>query len=141
LLDNHRILVAAPSYLERNEGLATIDDLARHECLVLTVNRDGEHWRLHGTQEERSIRPSGRLRTNNGDAIRQLAMDGQGIAFLSSVMVADPIRSGQLVQVLPQWKGRDSGVYAVCPPPAPFRPAVHALVEFLLGRWRDNMGL
>lgn len=135
LLGNRRLLVASPGYLAAHGPITGPGDLKRLDCLALTINRDGELWRMVGPEGERSIRPQGRVRADSGDAIRRLAIDGAGVAFLSEVNVSDAMRAGQLVQVLPQWSGRETGVYAVFPPPRPINPAVDAFVKFLLSRW------
>lgn len=136
LMDNRRLLVAAPAYLERHGAPAAVAELAQHACLNLAVNRDAELWRLAGPEGERSLRPQGRIRADNGDAIRRFAIDGLGIAFLSSATVAAALGSGELVQVLPQWSGRPTGVYGVCPQrPAP--PPARAAMDFLAGRWPE----
>lgn len=137
LLSNCRILVASPAYLAKRGVPAELDDLKQHECIMLTVNRDGEHWRLVGKHGERSIRPRGRARADSGDAVRQFAIDGMGIGFLSAVTVAPTIRSGELVQVLPQWTGRDTGVYCVCAH-QPVDQTARAVIDFLSKRWKDN---
>lgn len=134
LLDNRRVLVAAPRYLELNGTPSDAGDLAHHACLNLAVNRDAELWRLVGPEGERSFRPLGRIRADNGDAIRQLAIDAMGIAFLSSATVASALSEGTLVQVLPEWTGRATGVYGVCPQ-RPAAPAAKAAMEFLASRW------
>lgn len=136
LLDNRRILVAAPRYLERHRAPASVDDLAQHACLVSTASQDGEYWRLFGPGGERLFRPRPRIRTDNGDAVRQLAVDGHGIAFHSAVTMAGSIRRGELVQVMPQWTGRETGVYGVYPP-RPLGPVGRAFLEFLAARWTD----
>ncbi len=137
LMSNRRILVAAPCYLQKHGPMRTVDDLKQHECLVLTVNRDGELWRLNGPQGECSVRPQGRVRADNGDAIRRFAIDGLGVAFLSEVTVAESIRSGVLTQILPDWGGRDTGVYGVCPP-GPIAPAAKAVIAFLTHSWVEE---
>jgi DNA-binding transcriptional LysR family regulator len=137
LLANRRILVAAPRYLERHGVPAQVDELGRHECLVSTASHDGALWRLFGPSEERAFCPRGRMRADNGEAIKQCAIDGLGIAFHSAVSMADAIASGQLVQVLPQWTGRETGVYSVYPP-RPVGPAAKAFIEFLTRRWAQT---
>lgn len=137
LLSNRRVLVASPDYLDRRGVPCEIEDLKEHECIILTVNRDGEHWRLVGPEGARSIRPAGRARADSGDAVRQFAIDGMGIGFLSAVTVAEAMRSGQLVQILPQWTGRDTGVYWVCAH-QPVDPAARAVIDFLASRWKES---
>ena len=134
LLDNRRVLVAAPAYLEQHGTPASVEELDSRDCLNLAVNRDAELWRLTGALGERSFRPQGRIRADNGDAIRQMAIDAMGIAFLSSVTVAAALRDGALVQVLPQWTGRPTGVHGICPQ-RPVPPAAKAAMDYLAARW------
>lgn len=134
LLENRRILVAAPAYLARHGTPQTFEDLQRHQCLASSANQDGGVWRLFCEDQERSLAPAGRIKGNNADAIRRLCIDGLGIAFHSSVIMAAAIGSGELVQVLPQWTGRETGVYCVRPQRR-MGPAAKAFVEFLQARW------
>ncbi|MCH8617546.1 LysR family transcriptional regulator [Undibacterium sp. TS12] len=140
LLDNRRILAASPSYLSRRGTPGTVADLREHDCLVSTVNHDGETWRLFGVDGERVFRPGGRLRANNGDAVQHLAVDGMGICFRSAVSLAEDISKGQLVQVLPDWTGKESGVYAIAPS-RPMSPAARALADFLVQRWHSPVSI
>lgn len=134
LLGNRRILVAAPGYLQRHGAPSEVDALAQHDCLVSTANQDGELWRLFGADGERVVHPRACMRADNGDAVAQLALDGMGIAFHSAVTMAPFIRSGELVQILPQWTGRETGVFAVHPS-RPLGPVGRAFVQYLTGRW------
>lgn len=136
LLPNRRILVASPRYLERAGVPASVDDLAQHECLVSTASQDGE-WRLFGPAGERIARPRARMRTDNGEAVMQFVVDGHGIAFHSAVIMSPLIRRGALVQVLPEWTGRETGVYGVFPP-RPLGPAGRAFIDFLSARWAEE---
>ncbi|GAB3425817.1 LysR family transcriptional regulator [Massilia solisilvae] len=137
LLPNRRILVAAPGYLQRHGEPASVDDLARHDCLVSTASHDGEAWRLFGPEGERLVRPRPRARADNGDAVRQLAVDGHGIAFHSAVTMAPSMRAGELVQVLPAWAGRETGVYAVYPARA-LGPVARSFLDYLAARWAED---
>lgn len=137
ILSNRRILVAAPSYLERCGTPARVDDLKQHQCLISSAKLDGELWRLHGDSGERAFRPNGRIRADNGDATYQFAVAGQGIAFHSEVTMAQSLYVGQLVQVLPQWTGRETGLYCVFPS-RPFGHAAQLLTDYLASCWRET---
>jgi DNA-binding transcriptional LysR family regulator len=134
LLDNRRILLAAPAYLARHGTPQHIDDLQEHQCLVSSANHDGSVWRLFCQGEERRLVASGRVRGNNADAIRRLCVDGLGIAFHSAVTMAAAIEEGELVQVLPEWTGRESGVYCLRPQRR-MGPAARAFIDYLQARW------
>ncbi|UGQ45738.1 LysR family transcriptional regulator [Massilia endophytica] len=135
LLRNRRILVASPQYLAQHGTPPTVDELKEHRCLVSTASHDGENWRLVGAGGERTIRPRSRLRADNGDAVHRFCLDGHGIAFHSAVTMSASILQGELVQVLPEWTGRETGVYCVRPSQPP-GPAARAFLDFLTARWR-----
>ena len=140
LLNNRRVLAASPAYLARAGTPASLDELKRHECLVSTASHDGESWRLFGPDGECSFRPRGRLRADNGEAVHRFCLDGHGLAFHSAVAMANSLRTGELVQVLPGWTGRETGVYCVRPPQTP-GPTARAFLAFLLARWQASPDL
>ena len=135
MLDNRRILVAAPAYLEKRGSPATLEDLNQHECIVSSASQDGVLWRVFSHAEERTLAPKGSVKVDNADAARRLCIDGQGIAFHSAVTMAAAIAAGDLVQILPQWTGRETGVYCVRPSRRT-GPAAKALLDFLAARWQ-----
>lgn len=145
MLDNRRILVAAPAYLKKRGTPLSAEDLHEHECIVSSASQDGVLWRLflnaegsnarESNGEERILAPKGSVKVDNADAARRLCIDGQGIAFHSAVTMAAAIAAGDLVQVLPQWTGRETGVYCVRPNRRT-GPAAKALLDFLAGRWQ-----
>jgi DNA-binding transcriptional LysR family regulator len=136
LLDNRRILVAAPAYLDRHGIPTALEDLHQHQCLVSSASQDGKLWRLFCEGEERTLELRGRIKGDNADAIRRLCMDGLGIAFHSVVTMAAAIHTGDLMQVLPQWTGRETGVYCVRPQRR-MGLAATIFIEYLAARWRD----
>lgn len=67
LLANHRILCAAPGYLERFGTPLYLQDLGSHQCLAI---KERDHpfgvWRLRGRNGEETVKVSGALSTNHG---------------------------------------------------------------------------
>jgi len=137
MLDNRRILVAAPAYLEKHGAPQVPEDLNQHECIVSSASQDGVLWRLFSGGEERTLAPKGSIKVDNADAARRLCIDAHGIAFHSAVTMAAAIEAGSLMQVLPQWAGRETGVYCVRPN-RHIGPAAQALLGFLSSRWQHK---
>ncbi|MCC6921304.1 MAG: LysR family transcriptional regulator [Alphaproteobacteria bacterium] len=114
LADNHRILVAAPGYLNRRGHPAVLADLARHDCICFDDGR--APWRLIGPGGAvAEIDPPARLRSNSGDAALVWAVAGQGIMLKSMVDVIGDIRAGCLERVLLDWQSEAMPVYALLP--------------------------
>lgn len=112
---NHRVLCAAPAYLQRRGAPRTPGDLASHDCLVI---KERDHpfgvWRLREKGREEVIKVTGPLSSNNGEIVVQWAVDGRGIVLRSLWDVAPLLASGALVQVLPDVV-QEANVWAVYP--------------------------
>ena len=136
LADNHRVLCAAPAYLQRKGTPRTVADLAAHDCLVI---KERDHpfgvWRLRSGAQEESVKVRGPLSANNGEMAVQWAVDGRGIVLRSLWDVGAQLQAGRLVQVLPQWR-QEANVWAVYPTRLERSAKVRVCVEFLQEHFR-----
>lgn len=130
---NRRVLCASPDYLARHGTPRAPDDLARHECLVLVGSQGRQDvWRMSDrTGREIAVRVSGRFECNFGEALRDAALGGLGIALHSTWHVGEDLRSGRLRQVLPAYPIAESGIHAVMPQRRLVPLRVRAFVDFL----------
>jgi DNA-binding transcriptional LysR family regulator len=99
-----RVLVAAPRWL-RNHGVPREPaQLAAHACLVqVTPAGVVVRWQMRHGADDQTIDVRGHLRSNAPLALRDLAIDGAGIAYLPDWLVAPDIARGRLRRVLPDW--------------------------------------
>lgn len=72
-----------------------------------------------------------RIWTNNGDTCVAAALRGTGIQLQPTFLVASELASGELVELLPQYRSIELGIYAVYPTRKFLLPKVRALVEYL----------
>lgn len=117
LAAQRRFVCASPGYLSQAAPLERLEDLDRHECLGFHL-QPGDAWLLGrpgGPVREIPVRR--RLRANNSDALLAAAIGGLGVALLPSWLAGDPIASGELVRLLPDYEGRftrrEQGIYGV----------------------------
>jgi DNA-binding transcriptional LysR family regulator len=104
LAKNRRFLCASPDYVARCGQPADIADLRHHACISLQENaEDVTMWRLQapGADAYASIRIWPRLTSNDGRVVKQWALKGHGIMLRSEWDVAQELRSGTLVRILP----------------------------------------
>jgi DNA-binding transcriptional LysR family regulator len=112
-----RILVAAPRWLRKHGTPSEPAQLARHECLIqVTPAGNVIRWavvRVTRPDETVSIDVQGRLRTNTPTALRDLAVDGAGVAFLPGWLVAEELAQNRLRHVLPDWSSLPITAWAI----------------------------
>jgi LysR family transcriptional activator of dmlA len=133
---NRRLLCASPAYLAKHGMPKVPNDLNRHNCIGI---RQGEEaygvWRLasgrgKGTITE-AVKTRGSLSTNDGEIAVHWALDGHGILMRAAWDIDRYLRSGRLVQVLPQYHTPDADIYAVYPQRHQLAARVRAFVDFV----------
>jgi len=112
-----RVLVAAPRWLRKHGTPREPAQLTRHECLIqVTPSGSVIRWalaRANRPDEIASIEVHGRLRTNTPTALRDLAIDGAGLAYLPEWLVAPALAQNTLRRVLPDWSSLPITAWAV----------------------------
>lgn len=137
---NKRVLCASPEYVRRHGTPETPADLERHQCLLLVGSQGRQDvWRMSDAAgKEIAVRVNGRLESNLGEALRDAAVAGLGIALHSTWHICDDLRTGRLQVVLPEYSIADSGIYAVMPQRRLVPPRVRTFVEFLASRFGED---
>lgn len=109
------------------------DDLLRHNCLCFSLDDmvyDRWSWTAPDGQLV-SLRVSGNRSADDADVVRRWAVSGVGIAYKSQLDVADDVREGRLLVLLPDWAGEPVPLHLVCMHRAQVTPTVIRLRDFL----------
>ena len=137
---NRRVLCASPAYLARFGTPGSLDELKAHRCIPIRErDQDFGRWELVGPEGLTAIKVSGPLSANNGEIVRQWAIDGHGIILRSTWDVSREIGSGLLVPVLPAYY-QQADVWAVYPSRLSVSAKVKVCVEFLED-WFEQTGM
>jgi DNA-binding transcriptional LysR family regulator len=136
LTSTRLILCASPEYLRRHGTPAHPSDLAQHAVIAYSLLAMGDQWEFEGPVGPISVKVAPRMRTNSGDTCCAAALQHQGIVLQPSFLVATHLASGALVEVLPQYRSIELGVYAVFPTRKHLTPKVRALIDFLVEAFR-----
>ncbi|WP_338845461.1 LysR family transcriptional regulator [Massilia sp. W12] len=136
LAPNRRVLCASPAYLAAHGAPQTPADLAKHECLILNAQRD---WRFAPRWQdgpEQAVRVSGRLNSDNYEILSAAALDGMGVQIKALWDAAPLLRSGQLQEILPDWRiSGDSFIWAVYPGRKLAPGKTEAFIHYLQGHF------
>jgi len=137
---NRRVLCAAPAYLERCGVPHSLEDLKAHRCIPIRErDQDFGRWELEGPEGIVAIKVSGPLSANNGEIVRQWAIDGHGIILRSTWDISREIEAGLLLPVLPRYF-QQADVWAVYPSRLSVSAKVKVCVEFL-EHWFEHTGI
>ncbi len=133
LAPSTHVICAAPAFLDAHGLPGKPEDLAGLPGLHYTLNR-GTRLTFTGG---RSVSLATRLRSNNGDLLREAAIGGMGILVSPTFIVWQALGEGRLVELLPGELQQGSAVHAVWPHRRLTPLKVRAFVDFLAERFGD----
>lgn len=128
------VIVASPAYVARCGLPATPGDLAQHNLLDANYARASTGWPLRHDGGEISVPVLGNVQASDGEALRQLALAGLGLARLAAFQVRDDLAAGRLQAVLEECNpGATEAVHAVYVGQGGHLPLrVRVLLDFLV---------
>ena len=136
-----RALVASPGYLAAHGDITAPTGLARHRAIGYLNARLGEIWPFAGVAPP----PLGRITANNGEAMRDMAIGGLGLALLPMFIAHDALRDGRLVRLLPDLPQDPLPISLVWPPVRPMPRKTRAFIDHVAGAfagappWLDGL--
>jgi len=128
------VLCASPDYLKRRGTPSHPAELVEHETFSYSLLSTGHTWKFDGPEGRVDVRVSPRMTSNNGDTGVEVCVRGGGIHLWPTFLIEEYLRAGSLVEVLPDFKASNFGIYAVYPSRKHVSPKVRVLVDFLVNR-------
>lgn len=134
------VLCASPGYL-RGAGMPNAPAaLAAHRVIAYSYWSARDEWRFTGpkggTEGEIAVRTRPQLRCNNGDTCLALALADQGLILQPSFIVAEALRAGDLVEVLPEYSAGELGIYALYASRRHLSHKLRVMIDFLVEAFR-----
>ena len=132
------IVCASPSYLQRVGTPSHPKALSTHDCVLDGNMTEPTIWRFDIKGEVVPVQVGGRLHTNAPAASARLAAAGIGVARCPAYTVADAVKSGELVELFPEYRVTPYVVAALFPQNRRLTTRVRALIDHLAA---DNNAL
>ncbi|WP_018896594.1 LysR family transcriptional regulator [Rhizobium sp. 2MFCol3.1] len=123
-----RILVAAPG--SRFTEMQHPNELTPDDCLAYSGESRRETWALSDGGSSISISAGRAFSANNGEVLADMAADGVGVAMLPGFHIAEHIRTGRLVHVLPGWAPPELWLTLYYPPYQTLPPRIATFSKF-----------
>jgi DNA-binding transcriptional LysR family regulator len=137
LADSTQRLVASPNLLDGLARPLSPADLNALPSLSWgSPHREHHEWRLDGPDGATAvIRHKPRLVTEDMVALRFAALRGVGVTQFPTMLVAEDLVAGTLVEIIPDWAPRPGVIHAVFPSRRGLLPSVRALLDFLAAQY------
>ena len=132
LTSTRMVLCASPTYLRDHGVPMNPSEIASHAVMAYTLLSMGENWEFVGPQGPVSVKVTPSMRSNSGETCCAAALKHQGIVLQPAFLVDPHLRSGALVEVMPQYRSIELGVYAVYPTRKHVTTKVRAMIDFLV---------
>lgn len=128
------LLVASPDYLRQMGTPQTLEELQRHVCLPFVMPRTGRRapWVFRDAGRDVDWLPVSYIETSD-DVLGVVSLAEQGIGICQSYefIVHQRIQRGQLVEVLPQLRGRSRPFSVIYAPHRHQSTATRAMIDLL----------
>ena len=124
-------LCASPRYLAQQGLPQHPSELTRHAVISYSYWATKDEWRFDGPHGPVSVKTRPCIHTNSGDTCRAAALAHQGVILQPTFLVGRDLSEGSLVELMPEFRSIELGIYAVYPTRKHVSAKVRALIDFL----------
>ena len=133
LATTRMVCCASPQYLAEHGTPRQPSELAQHATISYSYWSSRDEWAFIAPDGDTvAVRTHARLHANNGDTCRAAALEHLGIILQPDFLVADDLRRGTLVELMPQYRVLTLGIHAVYPSRKHLPIKTRRLVDFLV---------
>lgn len=131
LPDNRRVVCASPAYVAKHGVPAHPDDLREHNCMCFVWgDQVHDRWVFDLPRGLHTVKVSGNRVSDDGEVTHRWGLDGHGIIYKSRADIETDLRSGRLIDLLPNL-GEHAPLNLVTAHRSQLTPAVQRLRDFL----------
>ncbi|MBI6138928.1 HTH-type transcriptional regulator DmlR [compost metagenome] len=135
------VICASPAYLERAGTPVHPEALIEHRCLGFAHPLAGSEWSLQLGGKLIKVPVNIVMAVNNGEALRSAALNGLGILMQPEVLLAEDLRQGRLIPLLPEYQPLAKPVHILTFADRQQLPKVRLYVDFLLQHFKETLVL
>jgi DNA-binding transcriptional LysR family regulator len=140
IVDCPRALCASPAYLEARGAPEQPQDLLDHDCLLLRFPGSRQfQWTLQGPEGPIKLPVAGPFDADDSEVLTGWALAGQGIVMKPVWEVAEHLRSGALLTVLPDHRPEPATLAILYPHREHLPAKVRSFVDFAVEHCRTAL--
>ncbi|HDL5699652.1 TPA: LysR family transcriptional regulator [Mannheimia haemolytica] len=127
IADSHLVLVASPDYLARFGEPKSLEALVERDCLLYEYH---PQWQFSQQGQKMQIKPQGKIYSNNGYALVQMAKAGLGIINIPKFLIKHELKNGELIPIMPFLTQEPLQISLLYPNRRYLSPKVRILIDF-----------
>jgi DNA-binding transcriptional LysR family regulator len=137
-----RVICASPGYVSAHGRPNRPEELAHHNCLLLTGFARLAEWPMRIDGRETLMQVTGSITCDSADLLLDMALAGVGVVRFGDFLAEEALAEGRLVPLLEAWHIADPQPVTVLMPPGRHTiPRVRAVVDFLAAQCGDRPGV
>ncbi|MBV8501280.1 MAG: LysR family transcriptional regulator [Paucibacter sp.] len=129
------VTCASPPYLAKHGWPKHPSELSSHSIIAYSNWSMQDEWAFEGPEGRVTVRTTPCIRTNSGDTCRAGALAHEGVILQPTFLVGQDLESGALIELFPQFRAAELGIYAVYGSRKHLSPKVRLLIDFLADRF------
>ncbi len=134
-LGERRIMVCASrEYVEEHGVPETPEDLKNFDC----ISSGGAEWEFQRDGTPFSVKVPGRMCSNNGAALVEVAKAGLGYARIAENYLCDDLRAGNLVAVLEDFELPPQETFILYPSKEYLPYRLRVVIDYFVRAWRGE---
>ncbi|PMM40856.1 LysR family transcriptional regulator [Vibrio splendidus] len=135
ICDVPRVLCATPEYLADRGTPNEPSDLTQHNGLLYQLHDIlQDEWIFNDGTQDHKVKLKGNRASNDADLVRRWCIAGKGVAIKSCLDMSNHLLSGDVVNVMPEYKPTSTELWLVCPSRQSITPTVRLLRDLFRGK-------
>lgn len=132
------VLCASPDYLNKSGMPNTPSDLSHHVFLQYGLLNDVKISLTDKEGMQHSVPINSKMMANNGDFLKEMAVQGHGICYLPTFLTYRELSNGKLISLLNDFQMPNMHAYAVYPRNRFLPERCRRFIDFLTARFGEQ---
>jgi DNA-binding transcriptional LysR family regulator len=136
---NPWVLVATPTYLEKNPAPKNPGEISKHQALIYTTAQGDHRWNFtNANNQTEVVEVSGPFTSNNLGSILSAARNSMGLAVLPWYVAHQSIKDKLLKPLLEEWSLPAQEIHAVFSSPKHVPTKVSQCIDWLQTKFKGD---
>ena len=126
-----RKIYTSSNYMKRHGEIKSIQQLSQANFLLMSSIQNNDRLLLTSKEKQHEFRVLPSMLVDDFLILKQMTIEGLGVAIIPSYMCETELANGKLIQVLPNWNMPEVNVYALYPKHRLSVPKVKVFLDFI----------